>query len=106
MPESSALARWRGPCHRRRTRTNSRNITQNYQPALWPSRPPPRSPRPAAVVFALDGTLVDSAPALCGALNRLLVEHGRAPLELAEVRLMVGDGAATMIKHGFAVRDG
>lgn len=69
---------------------------------------PPALPfaRPAAVVFDLDGTLVDSAPDLCGALNRLLVEHGRTPIELAQVRLMVGDGAATMIRHGFSVRDG
>lgn len=58
--------------------------------------------RITAVVFDLDGTLVDSAPDLRTALNRLLAEHGRRPLSLAEVTTMIGDGAAKLVERGFA----
>jgi phosphoglycolate phosphatase-like HAD superfamily hydrolase len=46
----------------------------------------------ADLVFDLDGTLVDSAPDLHAALNRLMESLGRRRLELTEVILMVGDG--------------
>jgi phosphoglycolate phosphatase len=68
------------------------------------SRPLPH--RPKAVAFDLDGTLVDSAPDLCGALNRLLKEHGRDPVAVDELRMMVGDGAAALIEKGFNARGG
>lgn len=55
-----------------------------------------------AVVFDLDGTLVDSAPDLQAALNRLLAEEGRRSLALADVTGMVGDGAASLVERGFA----
>jgi len=55
-----------------------------------------------AVVFDLDGTLVDSAPDLQAALNRLLAEEGRRPLALEDVTGMVGDGAARFVERGFA----
>ena len=38
----------------------------------------------AAVVFDLDGTLIDSAPDLHGIANTLLAAEGRAPISLAE----------------------
>ena len=44
-----------------------------------------------AVVFDLDGTLIDSAEDLGAALNRLLAEEGLRPLALAEVVPMIGD---------------
>ena len=56
---------------------------------------------PCTVVFDLDGTLIDSAPDLAGALNRLLVQHERPPVRLPEVRTMVGDGAVALIQRGF-----
>ena len=34
-----------------------------------------------AILFDLDGTLLDTAPDMVGALNRLLGENGREPLE-------------------------
>jgi len=55
-----------------------------------------------AVVFDLDGTLVDSAPDIRVALNRTLAEAGRPALSLDEVKLMVGDGARTLVERGFA----
>ncbi len=58
--------------------------------------------RPEAVVFDLDGTLLDTAPDLCGTLNELLTEHGRPTMPLARLRPMIGDGAAKMVERGFA----
>jgi phosphoglycolate phosphatase len=57
---------------------------------------------PAAVVFDLDGTLIDSIPDVVGALNRLLAEEARRPLSLDEGRRMVGEGARAMVERGFA----
>ena len=57
---------------------------------------------PKAVVWDLDGTLIDSVADIASSLNVLLGEYGLGPLDLADVRLMVGDGAATLIERGFA----
>lgn len=57
---------------------------------------------PGAIVFDLDGTLIDSAPDIQGALNRLLGEHDLPALDLATVKSMIGDGTATLIERGFA----
>ena len=54
------------------------------------------------IVFDLDGTLVDSAPDLARALNRVLAEEGLPEVEPASVRSMVGEGAARTIARGFA----
>jgi phosphoglycolate phosphatase len=58
------------------------------------------------VLFDLDGTLIDSAPDLIGALDALLEAHGRAPVGLADGRKMIGDGAARLVERGFAARGG
>ena len=58
--------------------------------------------RRTALVFDLDGTLVDSAPDLHRSLNAVLAECGRAPVSLADIRAMVGDGAAKLVERGFA----
>lgn len=55
-----------------------------------------------AVIFDLDGTLVDSAPDLMAATNRILTRHGRRPVALEEVRRFVGHGARALITRGFA----
>ena len=54
----------------------------------------------AAVVFDLDGTLVDSAPDLCALVNEMLAELGRPGLELAEVMADVGDGSRALLERG------
>lgn len=54
------------------------------------------------LVFDLDGTLIDSAPDLLAALNRVLAEEGRPPVTLEDVKRMVGDGAAKLVERGFA----
>jgi phosphoglycolate phosphatase len=63
-------------------------------------------PRPQAVVFDLDGTLVDTAPDLGGALNRLLAEHDRPAIALDDIRQMIGDGAAKLVERGFSASGG
>ena len=52
--------------------------------------------QPAVAVFDLDGTLIDSAADLHRAVNRMLTELGCAPLPLAEVRTMIGDGVSVL----------
>jgi N-acetyl-D-muramate 6-phosphate phosphatase len=57
--------------------------------------------RPRAVLFDLDGTLIDSAPDLAGACNEMRVERGLAPLPYADLRRMVGSGARGMVGVSF-----
>ena len=61
---------------------------------------------PATIVFDLDGTLVDTAPDLIGALNHVLVHLGREPLPMGDIRKVVGQGAAAMIERGMALTGG
>jgi phosphoglycolate phosphatase len=56
----------------------------------------------ATIAFDLDGTLVDSAPDLVGALNGLLRERGLPMLPFDLARVMVGRGARALIEQGFA----
>ena len=53
-----------------------------------------------AVLFDLDGTLIETAPDLCGALNYTLAKAGRKGVELEKVRHMIGDGARVMLRLG------
>ncbi|HEX4179374.1 MAG TPA: HAD-IA family hydrolase [Caulobacteraceae bacterium] len=64
---------------------------------------PARSLAGATIAFDLDGTLVDTAPDLIGALNHLLRDERLPELPLASARLMVGKGARALIERGFAV---
>jgi N-acetyl-D-muramate 6-phosphate phosphatase len=54
-----------------------------------------------AVLFDLDGTLLDTAPDMGGALNELRAEHDLAPLATAEIRHWVSNGAAALVRLGF-----
>ncbi len=56
----------------------------------------------AAIVFDLDGTLIDSAPDIGAALNVLMAEHGHAPFAPAEIRAMIGDGSTELVRRAFA----
>lgn len=54
-----------------------------------------------AVLFDLDGTLLDTAPDMVGALNSLRLENGLAPLPFAQVRAEVSHGSARLVQIGF-----
>lgn len=55
-----------------------------------------------AVVFDLDGTLIDSAPDIHAAAARLLAEEGRAALPLPVIRSFIGNGVPTLIERVIA----
>jgi phosphoglycolate phosphatase len=54
-----------------------------------------------AVVFDLDGTLVDSARDLAAAGNALLAEYARPPLPDEAIAAMVGEGARVLVQRLF-----
>jgi N-acetyl-D-muramate 6-phosphate phosphatase len=56
-----------------------------------------------AVLFDLDGTLIDSAPDLAGAANDMRVARGMPELPYAAFRPMVGSGARGMVGAGFGI---
>ena len=58
-----------------------------------------------AVLFDLDGTLLDTAPDLVYALNRMRQERGLAPLPLATVRSIASLGSKTMLKCALDIDD-
>jgi phosphoglycolate phosphatase len=54
-----------------------------------------------AVLFDLDGTLVDTAPDMINALNTLLLEEGNKPLPYNSVRNHVSKGGSALVRLGF-----
>jgi phosphoglycolate phosphatase len=54
-----------------------------------------------AVLFDLDGTLLDTAPDMIVALNTLLAQQGRAPLPYALARTQVSHGSTGMLRQAF-----
>ncbi|MDF1793517.1 MAG: HAD-IA family hydrolase [Thalassobaculaceae bacterium] len=62
----------------------------------------PLPPRTRAVVFDLDGTLIDSADDLGAAANRLLAAEGRRALLESEVRRFIGDGSRVFVQRAWA----
>ena len=57
-----------------------------------------------ALVFDLDGTLVNTAPDLLAATNHVLALDGLAPLEAAQMNNFVGHGAKALLMRGFTAR--
>jgi 2-phosphoglycolate phosphatase len=57
----------------------------------------------SAVLFDLDGTLLDTAPDLGHALNQVLVRHGMKPVTLEKVRQVASSGSPGLIKLGFGI---
>jgi len=54
---------------------------------------------PRAVLFDLDGTLIDSAPDIAAAVNELLARSGRGPLTVAAVTSMIGNGVEKLVER-------
>jgi len=58
-----------------------------------------------AVLFDLDGTLVDTAPDIAAALNALLQQQGRPALDYERIRPVVSQGGAALITLAFPDTD-
>jgi phosphoglycolate phosphatase len=56
--------------------------------------------RDVTLVFDLDGTLVDTAPDLIGALNAALAAEGLPPVALADANHLVGAGVRALVERG------
>lgn len=56
---------------------------------------------PQAVLFDLDGTLIDSAPDIRDAVNQLLARHALGPLTLDAVKSMIGQGVKVLVERAF-----
>jgi phosphoglycolate phosphatase len=58
----------------------------------------------AAIIFDLDGTLIDTAPDLLHAANHIMARHGVAAVGAEVIREAVGLGARHMIEAALAAR--
>ena len=56
-------------------------------------------PLPHAVIFDLDGTLIDSVGDIADVLNLCLSQHGIAPFDEPTVTTMIGGGARVLIER-------
>jgi phosphoglycolate phosphatase len=68
----------------------------NPKSACW------RGQRLAAVLFDLDGTLLDTVADIALALNRTMVEYDCKPLAEEDVRRMIGRGSPILIERAAA----
>ena len=55
-----------------------------------------------ALLLDLDGTLIDTAPDMVGALNRVLTNHDLDTIDYSKARLLVSNGARALITYGFS----
>ena len=58
-----------------------------------------------ALLFDLDGTLIDSYPAITASVNHVRSLHGLPPLSVAEVVPHVGYGPGHLLTHTVGVGD-
>ncbi|MFT3930809.1 MAG: HAD family hydrolase [Spongiibacteraceae bacterium] len=56
-----------------------------------------------AVLFDLDGTLLDTAPEFYEIISAQLKEHGAEPIAFADFRTVVSDGARGMVQKAFGM---
>lgn len=62
----------------------------------------PGGRRARAILFDLDGTLVDSVPDITAAVNELLAGRGLPPLAIEQVRGMIGGGVRKLVERALA----
>lgn len=59
----------------------------------------------AAVLFDLDGTLIDTAPDFARVLNKMLCEDGCAPIGFERIRAKVSYGARALVTLAYGVTE-
>ncbi len=59
---------------------------------------------PQAMLFDLDGTLIDSVADIATSVNILLAKESLPPLTVDEVRAMIGNGMAKLVERAFKAR--
>jgi phosphoglycolate phosphatase len=57
-----------------------------------------------AVIFDLDGTLLDTIEDITEASNRVYTARGLEPFSVAEMKMLVGEGAEELVRKAFAAR--
>lgn len=56
---------------------------------------------PKAILFDLDGTLIDSAPDITAAVNELLADRNLPAFTVEKVTTMIGDGMPKLVERAF-----
>ncbi len=59
-----------------------------------------------SIIFDLDGTLVDSAPDMCAAVNRVLQAAGLGRIDTVQARSFIGDGIEAFVERAWAAAGG
>lgn len=54
--------------------------------------------RQKAILFDFDGTLVDTAEAICRSFRQVLTKHGLEPMDEDEIRMLIGEPLYEMFK--------
>lgn len=57
----------------------------------------------SALLFDLDGTIIDSAPDVCASVNRTLETMDRPPITVEDTKMLVGFGARTLCEKTLAM---
>lgn len=65
-----------------------------------------RMTNPKAIIFDLDGTLIHSAPDLHAAVNTMLSDLDRSPLDLAKVTSFIGNGVEMLVERSLDATGG
>lgn len=60
---------------------------------------------PAALLFDLDGTLLDTAPDFIAVVNQLRIEEKQQPLPTDAIRAQVSNGSSGLIRSAFSIDD-
>ena len=74
-----------------------RQLHRPFPPAVLMSS----KPRVSAVLFDLDGTLLDTAPDMVATLNQVQAEESRQPLAYERARAFVSNGVLGLLKVAF-----